>query len=177
MIFRFHGSAGLSVYCGKLLHMQSVREGRNANRHLFLWFAQYRTTGKCLSLCCKDSFMTFWYCRFMLMSYFQLYTSAHSLSQQQHVTGQAVPTLESLPARMCWVCCVPEFHHSAFSSVVTRRNTADQDIIELVSESDSDEHSLEDISAHSDSNTDDVTDTNCRQWTDNTHSQPTVPVR
>jgi len=37
----------------------------------------------------------------------------------------------------------------------------DQDITELVSESDSDEHSPGDISAHSDGNIDYVTDTHC----------------
>jgi hypothetical protein len=71
---------------------------------------------------------------------------------------------------------VAEFHHSAFSSLATRRNLADQDITDLVSESDSDAHSSEDISAQSDDNTDDVTGTNFTQWTDNTNCQPTVPV-
>jgi hypothetical protein len=79
-------------------------------------------------------------------------------------------------SQICWVCCVPEFHQSALSSMATRRNLADEDITELVSESDSDKHTSEDISAHSDGNTDDITDTNCTQWTDNTHCQLTVPV-
>jgi hypothetical protein len=53
---------------------------------------------------------------------------------------------------------------------------------ELVLESNCDAHSSgdKDISALSDSNTDsetdDVTDTNFTQWTDDTNCQPTVPV-
>ena len=49
---------------------------------------------------------------------------------------------------------------------------------ELISESDSDTHSSEDkdISAQNDSDTGDTTDTNFKQWTENTNCQTTVPV-
>ena len=72
--------------------------------------------------------------------------------------------------------CQSSITDSAFNSMATRKNLAAQDITEMVSELDSDEHALEDISAHSDGNTDDITDTNCTYWTDNTHCQPTEPV-
>ena len=39
--------------------------------------------------------------------------------------------------------CAPELHLSAFSSMATRRNLTDQDITELILETDSDAHSSE----------------------------------
>jgi hypothetical protein len=56
--------------------------------------------------------------------------------------------------------------------MATKRNLTDQNITELILESDSDTHSLEDedISAQRNSDTDsdtgDATDTNFTQWTD-----------
>jgi len=66
----------------------------------------------------------------------------------------------------------------AFISMATRRNLTDQDITEVILESDSDTHSLEnDISAQrnscTDSDTGDATDTNFTQWTDSTNCGPT----
>ena len=60
---------------------------------------------------------------------------------------------------------------SAFSSVATRRNLTQQAITELIPQSDSNAHSLEDedISVHNDSNADDTTETNITQWNDNTN--------
>jgi hypothetical protein len=71
---------------------------------------------------------------------------------------------------------------SAFSSVATKRNLTDLDVMGLILETDYDAHSSEDedISAQSDSctdsDTDDFTDTNFTQWTDSTNCRPTVPV-
>jgi hypothetical protein len=69
-IFRFLGTAGLSACWGECVHMQLVREERNAYRGSLLWFAQYRTRGKSPSFCCMDFFMTFLNFRFMLISIF-----------------------------------------------------------------------------------------------------------
>jgi hypothetical protein len=76
-------------------------------------------------------------------------------------------TLESRSVRRCWVWCVPELHRSAFSSMATRRNLTEWDIIELILESDADAHSSEngDISAQNDIDTVDTTDTNFTHWT------------
>jgi len=59
----------------------------------------------------------------------------------------------------------------AFISMATKRNFIDQDITELILESDSDTHSFEDedISAKRNSDTGDATDTNFTQWTDSTN--------
>jgi hypothetical protein len=70
MMFRFHGSVGLSACCGEWAHMQSVGEERNEYRRLFLWLMQYGDRDKCPSFCCKDFFMICLNCRFMLMSNF-----------------------------------------------------------------------------------------------------------
>jgi len=71
-----------------------------------------------------------------------------------------------------------KLHQSASSSVATRRNLTDQAITELIPQSDSDAHSLqdEDISAHNDGDRGDTTETNITKSTDNTSCQSTVPV-
>jgi len=75
-----------------------------------------------------------------------------------------------------------ELGRSVFSSVATKRNLTDRDIMELAQVLDSGTHSSEDeyTSAQSDSCTDsdtgDITDTNFAQWTDSTNSQPAVSV-
>ena len=46
-----------------------VREERNAYRCLFLRLTQYGITVKCLSFRCKDLFVTFLKCMFILMSF------------------------------------------------------------------------------------------------------------
>jgi len=66
MIFRCGGSAGLCGCCGKCVNVQLVGEERNAYRCTLLWSVQYETRDKCLSLCCKDFFVMFLNCRFML---------------------------------------------------------------------------------------------------------------
>ena len=57
-------------------------------------------------------------------------------------------------------------------------NLRDPYITELILESDSDAHSLEneDVSLRSDTDAGDIIDTSCTQWTDSTYCQPTVPV-
>jgi hypothetical protein len=64
----------------------------------------------------------------------------------------------------------------ALSSVARRRNVSDPDFKVPVLESDSDSYLAveEDISAQSDSNTNN--DRNCTHWTDNTNCRPTIPV-
>ena len=75
-----------------------------------------------------------------------------------------------------------ELGRITFSSVATKRNLTDLDVMGLILEMDYDTHSSkhEDISAQSDSWTDsdtgDITDTNFTQWTDNNNCRPTVPI-
>ena len=67
MMFRFHGSAGLSGCCGQWVHMRSLGMERNEYIYLFLWLVQYGTRSICPSFCCKDFFVTFLNFSFMLM--------------------------------------------------------------------------------------------------------------
>ena len=53
IMFVSPGSAGLSGCCSKWVHMQSVREERNAYRHSLFWLVQYGNRGKCPSFCCR----------------------------------------------------------------------------------------------------------------------------
>jgi len=84
--------------------------------------------------------------------------------------------LESVRQKVLGLVCAKS-GQSVFSSMATWRNLTDHDITELVLKLDSDTHSSEadDISAQSDSDTGDTTDTNFMQWTDTTNC-PTVPV-
>ena len=53
IMFVFPCSAGLSGCCSKWVHMQSVREERNAYRCWLFWLVQYGNRGKCPSFCCR----------------------------------------------------------------------------------------------------------------------------
>jgi hypothetical protein len=72
--------------------------------------------------------------------------------------GQAVQMLESWSVGMCWVWRVLEMHRSASSSIDTRWNLGDWDIVQLL-ESDRDAHLSEDIWVQTGSDTGDTTDT------------------
>jgi hypothetical protein len=76
---------------------------------------------------------------------------------------------------MHWVWCALELHRSAFSSMDTRWNLTDWDIMELILELDSNTHLSEDegICVQTGSGTVD-TDTCITQWSDNTNCQHTV---
>jgi len=48
--------------------MQSLGMERNEYRYLFLWLVQCGMRSICPSFCCKDFFVTFLNCGFMLMT-------------------------------------------------------------------------------------------------------------
>jgi hypothetical protein len=81
VLLRVHDSAVFFGCCGEWVHVQSMREERYENGHLFLWLMQYGTRGKCPSSCCKVSFLTFLNWNFML-AFLQLNGSVCSLSVQ-----------------------------------------------------------------------------------------------
>ena len=102
MMFRLHTGAGLSRCCGEWVPIQSVGE-ENEYRHLFLCLEQYRTTDNCPSFWCKDFFMTFLNCRFILMSVFNW--TLQSVPSQSNNMGQIWHCwCLNHRVRRCWVC-------------------------------------------------------------------------
>jgi hypothetical protein len=126
---------------------------------------------------CKDSFLTLSKCKFMLMSVFN--STLESVPCQATTCNRPGSAEDQSTIRQKVLGLVyAELCLSPFSSMATRRNLTDQDITELIPQSDCDAHLSEDedISAHSDSDTGDTTETNIKQCTDNTKCRPTVPV-
>jgi len=74
--------------------------------------------------------------------------------------------LQSEIQKLLCLLCAP-LYWSAFSHSAKKKNLTDQDIVKTILELNSDAHSSqdEDISPHSDNDTNDITDTNYTQWT------------
>jgi len=126
---------------------------------------------------CKDSFLTLLKCRFMLMSVFN--STLESVPCRATTCNRPGSAEDQIMIRQKVLGLVyAKLRLSAFSSMATSRNLTDQDITELIPQSDSDAHSSEDedISAHNDSDTGDTTETNIKQCTANTKCRPIVPV-
>jgi len=100
MMFRFHGSAGLSECGSKSVHMQSVGEKRNEYTFLFLYLVQYGARSQCPSVCFKDFFMTFLKRSFMLTSTFN--STVQSIPCQSNNMQKA----RQCWVKSCWFCCV-----------------------------------------------------------------------
>jgi hypothetical protein len=83
--------------------------------------------------------------------------------------------LQSPSVRRCWVWYVLSWIKVHVAGWL-QEETLQADFTKLILESESDAHSSEDVSAQSDSNTGDTTDTDFTQRTDNTYCWPTVPV-
>ena len=100
--------------------MQSVGGERNKYRHLILWLVQYGTRGKCPLLCCKDFFVAFLNCRFILnvlssTEHFSTYL-LRAITCNRPGTAEAWITESNLVGLLC-----VELHHRAFSSKAIRR--------------------------------------------------------
>ena len=138
LMFRFHGSADVHGWWGKWVHMQLVGEEMNAYRHSLHCLVKYETKGNCPSFCCKDFCVIFVNSSFMLLSVFNSTVQNVSCQSNNRFIRQVVHTLESRSGiqKVLGLLCA-EFCWSAFSSTATKRKHTDQDIIELIPESDS----------------------------------------
>ena len=173
----FRGCAGLSGCCGEWVHVRSVG-GEEMHTHVYFCLVQYGTRGKCPSFSCKDFFLTLWHVGSCLcLSSTQHLSPFHVRAVTCNRPGNADAWI-TISQKVLDVVCT-QLGQIAFACMATWRNLADKDVTELILESDSDTHSLEDedISAQrnsdADSDTGDATDTNFTQWTDSTNCWPT----
>ena len=114
------------------VHTPLVGEEGFKYSSLFLWLGQYWTARTCPSFCCKDFFVTFLNCGFLLMSI--LNSAVQSVPCKCNNMGQARQCWRYTKNRGCWVCCVPSYIEVHSTSVATRRNPTDRGItvLELV---------------------------------------------
>jgi hypothetical protein len=105
-LFRFQShNVWVSECCGQWVNMQRVGEERNVYGLLYLCSVQYGTRGKCPSFCCKDFFMTYLNCGFMLTSVFHLNYSVRSVRTITCDRPGSANAWITIRIR-CWVCCV-----------------------------------------------------------------------
>jgi hypothetical protein len=146
--------------------------------HVYFCLVQYGTRGKCPSFSCKDFCLTIWHVGSCLcLSSTQHLSPFHVVAVTCNRPGNADAWI-TVAQKVLDVVCT-QLGQIAFTRMATRTTLTDQDVTELILESDSDTHSLEDedISAQrnsdADSDTGDTTDTNFTQWTDSTNCWPT----
>jgi hypothetical protein len=135
---------------------------------------QYGTKGKCPIFFYEDFFMFLGSSTFVVMSVFfstvQFIPCQNSNMWQIRQCRQLNHAwrFRQWPGELSWSAC----------SMATKQKLAEWDVTELVLELDSDAHSSEDedISPHSGSDANGITDTNCTQRADSAHTRPAVPV-